>query len=411
VARRATWGGEECNFAHVKKLFLLYVFAICHFSLYPWTFVPLHEYSTILDGMRLPVGRRDYLDIVVNVCFYLPLGVLGVLGWRKKSSTAGRWVALAAFGASLSLVLETIQAWIPERESSQLDVLTNTIGTITGARLGVALAALVPSELRRVLASPPRPMPAVLIAAWLVSQWFPFLPILHIPQFSESLHALVEVSSVRWIDLADAFVFALLIGRLLREALTTFAYQIALVGACLVLPARLFIVVGAVPWPLAAVFAAGLLVSHLVLTRIDFGIRLLAAAALLLIAVRELSPFDFSVTAEPFYWIPFSGFLEATRDSAIRVTSGKFFLYGATVWMLRESGASLWRATGIVGGLLAAGEYAQRYLPGRIPETTDPLLVVIAACVIAWLKDRSAESASLPADPVRDRHWHNDPRI
>ena len=165
----------------MKKLFFLCVFVIAYCTLYPWTFVPFHEHSTILEGVRPLVGQGDYLDLVVNLCFYLPFGVLGVLGWWKGSSTAGRWIALAAFGAALSLTLETIQAWVPGRDSSLLDILTNTMGTIAGARLGIAIAGHLPSGLRQGLPSPRRPMPAVLIAAWLVSQWFPFLPILRIP--------------------------------------------------------------------------------------------------------------------------------------------------------------------------------------------------------------------------------------
>ena len=391
----------------MKKLFFLYVVAVTYFTLYPWTFVPFHEHSTVLERLRPLVGKADHLDIVVNLCFYLPLGVLGVLGWWRGSSTAGRWIALAAFGAALSFTLETIQAWVPGRDSSLLDILTNTIGTIAGARLGIAIAGHLPSGLRQGLPSPHRPMPAVLIAAWLVSQWFPFLPILRIPQFSESLDALMQVSSLGWIVLADAFVAALLIGRLLREALTSSAYRFALAGACLVLPARLFIVVGAAPWLLAVAFAAGLLVSHLVLARAHAETRLLATAAVLLIAVRELDPFHFAVTAEPFYWIPFSGILEATRESAIRVTSGKFFLYGATVWMVRESGVSLRTAAVVVVGVLIAGEYAQRYLPGRLAESTDPVLAVIAVFVMVWLKDRLPTPARLPARHVREQDRHD----
>src|SRR5207247_8914071 len=130
------------------------------------------------------------------------------------------------------------------------------------------------------------------------------LPILRIPAFSESLHALMQVSSLGWIDLADAFVAALLIGRLLREALTSSAYRLGLAGACLVLPARLFIVVGAAPWPLTVAFAAGLLVSHLALARAHAGTRLLAAAAVLLIALRGLALFPFAGAAGPVHWLP-----------------------------------------------------------------------------------------------------------
>ena len=111
----------------MKKLFILCVVVVAYFTLYPWTFVPFHEHSTILERLRLPIARRDYLDIVVNLCFYVPLGVLGVLGWWRGSRVAGRWIMLAAFGAALSFALETIQAWVPGRDSSLLDILTNTI--------------------------------------------------------------------------------------------------------------------------------------------------------------------------------------------------------------------------------------------------------------------------------------------
>lgn len=385
------------DFQYVKKLFFLCVVVIAHFTLYPWTFVAFHEHSTILEGLRPLAGKRDYLDVVVNLCFYLPLGALGVLGWWNGSSTAGRWIALAAFGAALSVTLETIQAWVPGRDSSLLDIFNNTIGTIGGACLGVAIARHWPSDLRWGLPSLRRPMPAVLIVAWLVSQWFPFLPILHIPQFSESHHALMQVSSLGWIHLMDAFVAALLIGCLLREAVAPSVYRFALAGACLVLPARLFIVVGAEPWPLAVACVTGLLVSPLALARVHDWTRLLAAAAVLLIAVRELDPFHFSSTAGPFYWIPFSGLLEGARDSAVRAISGKFFLYGAAVWMVREAGVSLRIGASGVGGLLIAGECAQRHLPGRVAESTDPILALIAACVMVWLKDRPPASARSPA--------------
>lgn len=371
----------------MKKLFFLCIALTAHFTLYPWTFAAFHDHSTILEGLRPLSGRGDYLDIVVNLCFYVPLGVLGVLAWWKGSGTAARWISLVAFGAALSLTLETIQAWVPGRDSSLLDVFNNTIGTIAGARLGVAIAGRLPPGLRLELPSPRRSVPAILIAAWLMSQWFPFLPILRVPHFSESLQALMQISSLGWIDLADAFVGALLIGRLLREVLSSSAYRAALAAACLVLPARLFLVVEAAPWPLAVASAAGLLLSAPALFRSQSGTWLLAAAAALLVAARELQPFQFAGTAEPFYWIPFSGFLEDLRSSAIRVTSGKFFLYGAAVWMIRETGVSLRMATAGIAGLLVVGEWAQRYMPGRVAESTDPILAVIAAFMIVWLKD------------------------
>jgi len=370
----------------VKKLFFLCTFLIVYFTLYPRTLVPWHEHSQILMGIQPPAGRGEYLDIVVNVCFYAPLGALGVLAWWRGSSTPGRWLALAAFGAALSCTLETIQAWVPTRDSSVLDILTNTIGTIVGARVGLMLAGHVPSG-SGWRPSSFRPMPLVLVAAWLLSQWFPFLPIMRVPRFLGSWHILMQVSALRWVDVADAFVAALLVGRLLRELPTRRAAGWAVAGAGLVLPARLFFIVGASPWPLAVAFAAGLTLSWHVGARYRAEARVLAVVAIALLVARELDPFQFNAPG-PFFWIPFTGFLGATSDVAIRVTAGKFFLYGATVWILREAGASLAIAAAGVGGLLLGGEWVQRYLPGRIAESTDPLLAVLAACVIAWVGDR-----------------------
>src|SRR5262245_66207353 len=96
-------------------------------------------------------------------------------------------------------------------------------------------------------------------------------------------------------------------------------------------------IVGAAPWPLAIAFAAGLAMSHFALARMHAETRLLAAAAVLLIAVRELDPFHFSDVAGEFYWIAFSGLLQLVPVFAISVLSGKFFLYVASGGLVRSS--------------------------------------------------------------------------
>ena len=139
--------------------------------------------------------------------------------------------------------------------------------------------------------------------------------------------------------------------------------------------------------------------------------ELLAAAVLLLIAVRELEPFRFVATPESFRWIPFGSILEATPDSEIRLTAGKFFLYGSAVWMVRQSGASLRIAAGVVALVLIAGEFAQCYLPGRTAESTDPVLAVIAMLVMIWLKDRPPTTTPLPTPHLREHNRHENRHV
>jgi VanZ family protein len=373
----------------VKKLFLLCVFLIAYFSLYPWRIVSSQEPATILHGFEPFVGRSAYLDVAVNFFFYLPLGILGVLAWRGDDERRWwRWVALTAGGAALSLVLETMQAWVPGRDSTVQDVVINTVGTMAGVCLGLTLAARLPADSVSGPWSSVRPMPVVLVTAWLVAQWFPFLPILRVRAFQASLAQLTQVSPFPWLDSAETFVSCLLVSRLLRAFLTKSMWRVALVGACLVLPARLFLAVGSAPWPLTAAAVCALLLSGLVLSRFGGEAWLLAVMAVLLIAVKELYPFHFVDAPGPFYWIPFTGFLGATRDAAIRVTSGKFFLYGVTVWMLREAGLPLWASAASVTSVLFVGEVSQRYLPGHVAESTDVLLVLLATVAILWLHDR-----------------------
>jgi VanZ family protein len=178
----------------VKKLFFLCIVLIAYFSLYPWTFVSSQASITILHGFRPIGGRSAYLDLAVNFFFYVPLGVLGVLAWRRNEGRWWRWVGLTGGGAALSLALETMQAWIPQRDSTIQDVLINTLGTMAGVRFGLSIARYLPSDSITRFPSSLRPMPVVLASAWLVAQWFPFLLILRIRLFQAVLAQLTQLT-------------------------------------------------------------------------------------------------------------------------------------------------------------------------------------------------------------------------
>jgi hypothetical protein len=69
-------------------------------------------------------------DIVRNIIGFVPLGLL--LAWKKP---AGRiWLAVAA-GFALSLSIELLQSLIPGRDSSLIDLASNSLGTLVGAVL------------------------------------------------------------------------------------------------------------------------------------------------------------------------------------------------------------------------------------------------------------------------------------
>ena len=129
-------------FASPAMLAVVYALLIVFGSLYPFS------------GWRIPAaGMLEYLtapwpkyitrsDIATNILAYLPLGALVavVLGHRYRLAAILFFPVLT--GATLSLLMETLQGFLSSRIASNLDILTNSSGALAGA----VLAALVAGQ-------------------------------------------------------------------------------------------------------------------------------------------------------------------------------------------------------------------------------------------------------------------------
>ena len=113
----------------------------------------------------------------------------------------------------------------------------------------------------------------------------------------------------------------------------------------------------------------------------------MAAAFLLLITVRGLAPFHLQANAKAFSWIPFISMLSQEWIAGLPVYLEKSFEYGAAIWLLRQAGIRLGSATAVVAAMLAGIEAIQRYLPGRTPESTDPILAMILGMVMYLIEE------------------------
>ena len=92
------------------------------------------------DDLHIGTNLRD---IAVNIIGFVPFGFFVFCFRRIKSperSVRNVLFAVAA-GAALSLAIELIQVWLPQRSSAVTDIAFNTLGAI----LGVMLAVLVRS--------------------------------------------------------------------------------------------------------------------------------------------------------------------------------------------------------------------------------------------------------------------------
>ena len=93
----------------------------------------------------LPPPYWTGFDIGINIAGYAPLGFLLTLGWLRREGTRptlALTLAVALVGALLSLGMEFLQIYLPQRVPSNLDGLLNTAGTWLGALLAWLLQRL-----------------------------------------------------------------------------------------------------------------------------------------------------------------------------------------------------------------------------------------------------------------------------
>lgn len=118
----------------------LYAALIVYASLYPFSGWRPVGHSP-LDFLLQPGSRWwSGIDVVSNLVGYLPLGLL-VFGAFVRSGRTPRAALVAAFGLGtlLSLTMELLQNWLPQRVPSNLDLLLNALGSASGAALGLVI--------------------------------------------------------------------------------------------------------------------------------------------------------------------------------------------------------------------------------------------------------------------------------
>ena len=88
----------------------------------------------VLHFLTAPWPRYVTLeDVLLNIAAYIPVGFLLALALRPHVRTHRAKALAIAAGVSLSIAMEYMQTLLPGRVASNVDVLTNGIGTVLGA--------------------------------------------------------------------------------------------------------------------------------------------------------------------------------------------------------------------------------------------------------------------------------------
>jgi len=116
-------------------LTLAAVLAILFLAWFPFDFsaqaTAFRRTGFFLDWFT-PVAK-DWLGWLLNVLFFVPFG-FGWAWWArvKRRRFRGSWFVVVLLGFVLSVLVEWLQLYLPTRDSSWDDVLTNTLGALLG---------------------------------------------------------------------------------------------------------------------------------------------------------------------------------------------------------------------------------------------------------------------------------------
>jgi VanZ family protein len=226
-----------------QYLAILYGLMIVYASLEPFSgwMAPLPDTPFFLFEAWPQYVTR--FDVVVNVLAYMPFGFLLAQVGAQRRPTA-RMVTAVGAGVLLSLAMESTQMFLPTRDASNVDLLTNSAGATLGGMAALAFnwrpalrQRIAQWRYRTFLGGPSGDLGLALLGVWLLSQLNPGIP-LFAATFDPSLELARDLAGTLLQAAQSAFNaigVGLFVGLLLRQRRAFGAAVLALIGIALAL--------------------------------------------------------------------------------------------------------------------------------------------------------------------------------
>jgi VanZ family protein len=381
----------------VWRALLIVVALIVYGCLYPFSFHPMPPQGWNLFWQVAPSVLTRFIarDALINVLLYLPFGILAFLAFDQVQNAWLHLLIPVVLACFLSTTLELIQLMDFTRTSSLFDVACNTTGAALGSLAGLFYARPVTRLVTRTGQTVTRAasVPLLLFCLWLGYQVFPMFPSVGSFALLAKLKTLLIHSSFSTPDAISTWIEWLTAAAIFRAVWPDRQHRISIFVLLLLLPARMFLLRRSItPSEIAGALGA-CIVWQSWLERQPQAARLLPWLIVAGLILHDLSPYRLSRTPQAFCWLPFGGFLGSAQDWGTVMLLKKSFWYGAAVWTFHEAGKGYWKPAFGIAALLAALEWTQRYLPGRTPEISDPLLALLLTAFMSLLQNSARARA------------------
>lgn len=187
------------------------------------------SFAEVLD-MPLRLTYTAF-DASANLLSYLPFGLLLGLSLRARFRAVSSLISALCMGVLLSVCMEYLQMYLPMRNSSNMDLLSNSAGTLIGALLAVSMtsrtwfvATLTYWRSGLFHHSKETDFGLALLALWVFGQVNPSLPMLGSVFISEVAHqpfVKLPPAPFNWWESGAVTLNLLMLGTLLLTLLRT----------------------------------------------------------------------------------------------------------------------------------------------------------------------------------------------
>jgi VanZ family protein len=343
-------------------------------------------------------------DVLANVFLYMPLGFLSALGRRLRTVPT---ILLAAL--LLSFGVEILQAFLPGRVASWLDVATNVFGAGVGAVLATSAAMThLPDGgwCRNLAWRLPGDRVAWLgiaaLAAWGCAQLIPFVPSREVSDLKARLQPLWHMlQGARPVDLWRGAVYAAATAALTitGASVLRICHRGGAAAVCLLAVLPLKVLVAGRPLSPEALAGTCVGVALGVVLWASGRQRALVGAALLIpvyIVAEGLHPGAPDTVLHAFNWIPLHAQLTQPVNGLVDLADAVWPPLALACLCLRLGMRSLWYLLPAVMLLLSAVEWIQLGIPGRYPDITAVLTGTAAWAVAAAYAGKSPHVGGKP---------------